>query len=131
MAENNYWSSEDDQGVIRISEEVVASIAAIAVTETEGVSGLCSSLDIAELLGKRNLSKGIKITFVENNVTIETGIMVQYGMSVLQVAKAVQNNVKTAVESMSGLQVPEVNVRVCGISFEKQETEKNTAAAAE
>lgn len=119
MTENNYWSSAEEQGTVRISEDVVASIASIAVTETEGVSSLCAGLssDIAGLLGKKSMSKGTKIVFTLDSVAIDVGIVVKYGVSALETAKAVQANIKSAVEAMAGLTVSQVNVKVCGVSF--------------
>ena len=73
-----YWSTESDQGSIRISEDVVASIAALATSETKGVSGLYSTLtsDIVSFLSKKNLSKGVRIEIGEQGtVKIEIGFL--------------------------------------------------------
>ena len=115
-----YWSTESDQGSIRISEDVVASIAALAASETEGVSGLYSSItsDIVSFLSKKNLSKGVRIDISdEGTVKVDIGFLAVFGHNICDVAKQVQQNVKSSVESMTGLKVVEVNVHVGGVTF--------------
>ena len=115
-----YWSTESDQGSIRISEDVVASIAALATSETAGVSGLYSTLtsDIVSFLSKKNQSKGVRIELgEEDTVRIEIGFLALFGHNICEVAKQVQENVKSSVESMTGLKVVEVNVHVGGVPF--------------
>ncbi len=115
-----YWSTESDQGSIRISEDVVASIAALATSETAGVSGLYSTLtsDIVSFLSKKNLSKGVRIEIDEDGtVKIEIGFLALFGHNICEVAKQVQENVRSSVESMTGLKVTEVNVHVGGVTF--------------
>ena len=115
-----YWSTESDQGSIRISEDVVASIAALATSETAGVSGLYSTLtsDIVSFLSKKNLSKGVRIEIgEEGTVKIEIGFLALFGHNICEVAKQVQENVRSSVESMTGLKVTEVNVHVGGVTF--------------
>lgn len=121
MADNrDYWSSVGDQGNIKISEDVVASIAAIAASETEGVSGLCSGLgtDIAEFLGKKNLSKGVKVQFQGDSVEVEICFLALFGYNICDVAKAVQQSVRSSIESMTGLHTSAVNIHVGGVTFE-------------
>ena len=115
-----YWSTESDQGSIRISEDVVASIAALATSETAGVGGLYSTLtsDIVGFLSKKNLSKGVRIEIgEEGTVKIEIGFLALFGHNICEVAKQVQENVRSSVESMTGLKVTEVNVHVGGVTF--------------
>ena len=115
-----YWSTESDQGSIRISEDVVASIAALATSETAGVSGLYSTLtsDIVGFLSKKNLSKGVRIEIgEEGTVKIEIGFLALFGHNICEVAKQAQENVRSSVESMTGLKVTEVNVHVGGVTF--------------
>lgn len=122
MGENkDYITRPDDKGSINISEEVVAIIAAAAAIETEGVASLSASLgkDIAELLGKKNLSKGVRVTVEEESIKADVYITVKLGVSVNKVAAAVQESVLQAVESATGLTVSEVNIHVCGVSLEK------------
>lgn len=124
MSENKeYVSRSEELGNIHISEEVLAAITAAATLEVEGVNGLSANLgsDLAELLGKKSLTKGIHIQMDEDKVKVELSILMNYGSTIPEVGKAVQDNVKNAVESMTGLEVAEVNVAVTGISFEKTE----------
>ena len=110
-----------DKGTVNISEEVVAAIAALAVSEVEGVYGLSSSFtaDLKEMLGKKNLSKGVNLTIVDDVVTVECFVVVTYGAEIPVVAANIQDAVITSVESMTGLSVAAVNVDVCGISAPK------------
>ena len=123
MADNkDYVTHPDEKGSINISEDVIAIIASAAVNEVDGVASLSSGLgsDIAEKFGKRNPAKGIKLNVSDMSVTVEAYILVKYGFAVNEVAKAVQASVVNAVESMTGLLVPVVNVHVCGIAFDKE-----------
>ena len=109
-----YLSRPDELGNVHISEEVLAVIAAAAALEVEGGG------DIAELLGgKKNLSKGIHITVLEESVRIDVSVLVKYGYTVIDVAKEVQNAVYNAIENTSGLAVEGVNVHVAGVTFER------------
>ena len=122
MSENKeYVSRSDELGNIHISEEVLAAIAAAATLEVEGVNALSANLgsDLAELLGKKNLAKGIQVEMEEEKVKVELSILMEYGHTIPEVGKAVQDSVKNAVESMTGLEVAAVNVAVSGIAFEK------------
>lgn len=119
----DYWSTTGDQGSIKISEDVVASIAAFAASETEGVGGLYSSLtnDIVSFLSKKNLSKGVRIDLREDGtVGVEIGFLALFGHNICDVAKLVQENVKSAVESMTGLKVTAVDIHVGGVTFEPE-----------
>ena len=123
MSENKeYVSRSDELGNIHISEEVLAAIAAAATLEVEGVHALSANLgsDLAELLGKKHLTKGIQITMEEDRVKVDLSILMSYGHIIPEVGKAVQEGVKNAIESMTGLEVEEVCVSVTGISFEKK-----------
>ncbi len=111
----------DDKGAIHISEEVVAAIAAVAISEVDGVFGLASSLssDIREILGRKNISKGIKLSIVDGVVTIECYVVVLLGYAIPVIAASIQDCVINAVESMTGLTVNAVNIEICGISSQK------------
>lgn len=122
MGENkDYIVYPEDKGSINISEEVIAIIAANAALETEGVAALSASLgkDLAELLGKKNLSKGVKITADDTGVKADVFILVKIGTSVNKVGAQVQENVYSAIESTTGVKVLEVNVHVSGVSLER------------
>ena len=114
-----YVSRPDELGNIHISEEVLAAIAAAAATEVEGVGSLAANLgsDIAELLGKKNLAKGVRVQMEDEKVTVDLSILMAYGHTIPEVGRAVQDGVKNAVESMTGLEIAAVNVNVGGVTF--------------
>ena len=121
-----YVSRSDELGNIHISEEVLAVIAAAAVLEVEGVGGLAANLgtDLAELLGKKSLSRGIHLQVEGESVTVEVAILVKYGYTIPEVGRAVQEAVANSIEATSGLTVAAVNVNVGGVVFEKKEQGK-------
>ncbi len=108
-------------GSVKISDEVVGVIAGIAATEVEGVVGLSGGIagGIAQLLGKKSLSKGIKVQTGEKETGIDIHLIVGYGVRIPDIAQEVQERVKTSVESMTGLKVVEVNVHIQGVSFQE------------
>ena len=119
MADNKqYITQNQEHGDVLISEDVIATIVANAVSDVEGVVGLSvkPGADIADMIGKKNWGKGMKITIGENDeLTIDCNVNVGYGQSVVTVAKAVQDAVTAAIASTAGLTVASVNVNVCGI----------------
>ena len=113
-----YITQKQENGSVMISEEVIAVIVEHAVSEVEGGAGLVPKpgADIADLIGKKNWGKGMKIVIGEDNsMNIDCNVTIAYGHSVVEVANAVQNAVRGAVESMTGEKVESVNVNVCGI----------------
>lgn len=120
MADNkNYIKQVQENGTVMISEDVIGTIVDHTINEVEGVAGLSTKpgADIAEMIGKKNWGKGIKITINENEMLhIDCNIVVAYGQSVVCVANAVQNAVTAALESTTGVKVAAVNVNVCGIA---------------
>jgi len=117
-----YISCPDELGCIHISEDVLAVTAAAAALEVEGVGSLAANLgsDLAELLaGRKNLSKGVRVSVSDGSVSVDISILVKYGSSVQAVAKAVQGGVCNAIESASGFTVEAVNVHVAGVTFER------------
>ncbi len=119
MAENKqYISQVQEKGNVFISEDVIASIVSNAVNDVEGTVGLSvkPGADIADMIGKKNWGKGMKISIADNDqITIDCNVNVGYGQNVVSVAKAVQDAVTAAVESTAGVKVASVNVNVCGI----------------
>ena len=119
MAENKqYITQEQDNGNIMISEDVIGTIVAQAVKDVEGVVGLSTKpgADIAELIGRKNWGKGIKVMVDEDNkVSIDCNVVVTYGQNVVTAASAVQIAIYNAVDSMTGIKVSSVNVNVCEI----------------
>lgn len=109
-------------GTVKIANEVVAIIAGLAATEIDGVLGMSGGItgDITEMLGMKNLSKGVKVEVGEKESAIDIFIVVEYGSRISEVAKLVQQNVKDTVETMTGLNVIEVNVHVQGVIIPKE-----------
>lgn len=120
MADNKqYITQTQNNGSVMISEDVLATIIEHAIHEVEGVVGLSTKpgADIAELIGKKNWGKGMKITIADSNeLRVDCNVIVVYGQSVVAVAKAIQDAVSGALESMTGVKVAGVNVNICGIS---------------
>ena len=113
---------------IKISDDVVAVIAGVAVSEVPGVAGMAGGFagGISEVFsGKKNLAKGIKAEINENTVKLDVNIIVEYGSRIPDVAFEIQNRVKKAVESMTGLKVEEVNVHVQGVNTDTAEAQKS------
>jgi len=121
---------EVDMGIVKISDEVVSVIAGIAASEVKGVVGMSASLvgGITEILsGKRNLSKGVKVTVGENSASIDIFLVVEYGVKITEVARLVQESVKKSVELMTGLNVSEVNIHIQNVIVpEPENTQEET-----
>ena len=112
---------------IKIADDVVAVIAGVAVSEVQGVYEMSGGFagGISEVLsGKKNLAKGIKVEINEKTTKIDVNIVVEYGTRIPDVAFEIQNKVKKAVETMTGLTVSEVNVHVQGVNTSNALTEK-------
>ena len=117
--------TEGNENDIKISDDVVAVIAGIAVSEVEGVSDMSGGFagGISEVLsGKKNLSKGIRVEILGKEAKIDVNIIVEYGTRIPDVAFEIQNRVKKSVESMTGLKVTAVNVHVQGVQTQLDET---------
>ena len=117
--------SENDG--IQISNDVVAVIAGVAVSEVQGVAGMAGGFagGISEVFsGKKNLAKGIKADIEDGKAKLDVNIIVEYGSRIPDVAFEIQNRVKKAVENMTGLKVEEVNVHVQGVNTDTANIEK-------
>lgn len=119
---------DDGLGSVRIGDEVVSMMAGIAALEIPGIAGMSGGLvgGIAELLGRKNLSKGVKVEVGEKEARVDLYIIVKYGERIPDVAIAVQENVKKQIETMTGLSVIEVNVHVQGVDFGEEENKEET-----
>ncbi len=117
MENNNF-------GQVKISNEVVATIAGLAALEVDGVE---TNTTFTDKILKNN---GVKIQIEEEDVNLDVMVMVEYGKSVPELALQVQENVKNTVETMTGLKVSQVNIHVQGISFKKEKAEKEEAKQA-
>ena len=120
-------TEHNDVGLIRIADEVVGIIAGLAATEVAGVAGMSGGLvgGIAEILGKKNLSKGVKVEVGEKEAAVDLYIIVEYGVRIPDIALRVQENVKRAIESMTGLDVVEVNIHIQGVGFNQEGREED------
>ena len=110
----DYVSRSDELGNIHISEEVLAAISAAAALEVEGVSSLTNP-------SKKNAAKGVHVKLEEEKVVVAMSVLMAYGHTIPEVGHAVQEAVKNAIESMTGLEVAAVNVSVGGIVFPQQQ----------
>ena len=133
MEENKFEEVEEKVEIengtegIKISSDVIAVIAGVAVSEVKGVYGMSGGFagGISEVLkGKKNLAKGIKVDATDEKAKIDVNIIVEYGARIPDVAFEIQNKVKKSVESMTGLKVEEVNVHVQGVNTESLTEEK-------
>ena len=119
MAEyKQYITQIQENGNVMISENVVATIVANALSEVEGIGslGVKPGVSIADFATKKNWGKGLKILIAEDNsLTIECGVMIYYGYSVVDVAKEVQAAVASSLENITGAKVNSVSVNVCGV----------------
>ena len=125
MSSETVRSLPSELGTIRIADDVVAVIAGLAAVEVEGVAAMSGGIagGIAEVLGRRNLAKGVKVEVGTEEAKIDIFIIVKYGMRIPDVAWEIQENVKRAVERMTGLNVLQVNVHVQGVSFPHKDKE--------
>ncbi len=125
MADEESRTLPTELGEVRIAEEVVSIIAGLAATEIEGVASMSGGIagGIAEVLGRRNLSKGIKVEVGTEEAKVDIFIIVDYGARIPDVAWDIQEGVKKTVENMTGLRVTGVNVHVQGVHFPQKEGE--------
>lgn len=114
---------EIDIGSVRISPDVVSAIASVAVTEIDGIAGLAQNLTggLAELLGKRNVARGIKVEVNDGVAVIDAYIIVQYGAVIPVVSSKLQEKIKDDVETMTGISVDRINIHVQGVKLEVAE----------
>lgn len=122
--ERNTYTIQNDAslGEVKIADEVVAIIAALAATEVDGVASMAGNItnEVIGKLGIKNLSKGVKVDVLEGVVTVSLALNLKYDYSIMEVTKKVQEKVKNAVENMTGLEVADVNIKVAGVEMEKQ-----------
>lgn len=118
MAETKqYIVQKQDNGNVMISEDVLGTIVAQAISEVDGIIGLSTKpgADIADILGKKNWGKGMKIDVEDNALSVDCNIIIAYGQNVVTVAGAAQEAVRNALVSMANVQVAKINMNVCGI----------------
>ena len=110
---------EESTGEIKIANDVVATIAALAATETKGVAYLSGSLthDVIAKHSSKNLSKGVRVEVLSGIVNVDVALNIAYGYSIPEVSAKVQERVKSAIENMTGLEVSIVNVRIATVDM--------------
>ncbi|MFC5403191.1 Asp23/Gls24 family envelope stress response protein [Cohnella soli] len=120
-------TEELQQGQIRISDDVVATIAGLAALETPGVAAMSGGISegLAKRLSGRNAQKGVSVEVGQVEAAIDLRIVVQYGIPIQEVGRRLQENVREAVENMTGLHVVEVNIKVEGVAFKDEETDES------
>lgn len=124
--------TKDDEGTITFAGEVIATIAGLAAIDINGVAGMSGGLrsGVSELFGRKDLTKGIKVEVGKEEVAVDISIIVDYGVSIPEVAENIQNSVVKAIETMTGLNVVEVNISVQGIEVPNPEKDEAKAAKA-
>lgn len=110
---------EGEYGQVQIADEVVLIIAGLAATEVKGISSMAGNIteDMISRLGKKNLSKGVRVDIVDGVVSVDVAVNIDYGYNIPDTSKKVQEKVKTAIENMTGLKVSEVNVHVASVDM--------------
>ena len=111
---------EGEFGQVQIADEVVLIIAGLAATEVKGISTMAGNItkELVSKLGKKNLSKGVTVDILDGVVSVDVSVNIDYGYSIPDTCKKVQENVKAAIENMTGLEVSEVNVHVASVDME-------------
>ena len=120
---NNYNIHESiNIGEVHISDEVVAIIAGLAATEIEGVQSMAGNItnELVSKLGMKNLSKGVKVTISDDSVEVSLALNIKYGYEIPAVSKKVQDKVKSAIETMTGLTVTSVNMKIVSLNIEAE-----------
>lgn len=118
---DNYITCRDENGSINISEEVIANLVRNSISEVDGVAGMANAAgaEIAEFIGIKTLNKGVKVQFDDDTIIVDAVINVRYGSNILSVAKRVQSEVLTMVQSTTGIDKAQVNIHVSGVAFDK------------
>lgn len=111
----------ENGGSITYANEVIAIIAGVAANEIEGIAGMCTSGGVGDIFGRnRNITRGVKVEIGSEEASVDLYAIVEYGQPIQKVASEVQENVRKAIETMTGLRVVRVDVHVQGVSFEKE-----------
>ena len=115
---------DDKTGSITYANEVIAIIAGVAANEVAGIAGMCTSGGISDVFGRnKNITKGVKVEIGSEEASVDLYVVVEYGTPIQTAALDVQENVRKAIETMTGLHVVRVDVHVQGVSFEKENKE--------
>ena len=120
--QTGYTLENGNMGQVQIAEEVVAIIAGLAATEVEGVASMAGNItnELVSKLGKKSLSKGIRVKVEDGIVNVNVALNIAYGYSVPKTCKKVQEKVKAAIENMTGLEVEKVDIQIANVSISKE-----------
>lgn len=120
--QTGYTLENGNMGQVQISDEVVAIIAGLAATEVEGVASMAGNItnELVSKLGKKSLSKGIRVKVEDGIVNVNVALNIAYGYSVPKTCKKVQEKVKAAIENMTGLEVEKVDIQIANVSISKE-----------
>lgn len=124
MENNNITTisnNDNNVGTVQIADDVVAMIASLAAAEIDGVSAMVGNItnELMSKVGMKNLTKGVKVSILENVVTVDLSIILEYGYNIPTTCQKVQARVKTAIENMTGLSVADVNIRIASVKLDK------------
>ena len=110
---------EDKIGEIRVADDVVSIIAGLAATEVEGVGSMAGNItnEIVAKTGIKNLSKGVHVDVMDGIVTVDLDLNIKYGYAIPEVSGNVQERVRTAIETMKGLEGGTINVRIASVDM--------------
>ena len=120
--QTGYTLENGNMGQVQIADEVVAIIAGLAATEVEGVASMAGNItnELVSKLGKKSLSKGIRVKVEDGIVNVNVALNIAYGYSVPKTCKMVQEKVKAAIENMTGLEVEKVDIQIANVSISKE-----------
>ena len=115
-------NAQENVGLVQIADDVVAMIAGLAATEVEGVAAMAGNItnDLMSKMGVKNLAKGVKVEVLGKRVRAELALIVEYGHNIPAVSQRVQDRVKSTIESMTGLEVSDVDIRIAGVNMLKE-----------
>ena len=120
---NSYVLQDDENlGTVKIADDVVAMIAALAATEVEGVAAMSGNMtnELLSKVGVKSMAKGTRVEVLQKKVKVDLAITIEYGFNIPATCQRVQTKVKNAVENMTGLEVNDVNIRIAGINVARE-----------
>ncbi|MCI8774563.1 MAG: Asp23/Gls24 family envelope stress response protein [Lachnospiraceae bacterium] len=123
FSKNTFVLQENEEiGSVKIADDVVAMIAALAATEVEGVAAMSGNMtnEFLSRVGVKNAAKGTRVEVLQKKVKVDLAITIEYGFNIPATCQRVQTKVKNAVENMTGLEVTDVNIRIAGINVSKE-----------
>lgn len=122
FSKNTFVLQEKEEiGSVKIADDVVAMIAALAATEVEGVAAMSNNMtnEFLSRVGVKNSARGTRVEVLQKKVKVDLAITIEYGFNIPATCQRVQTKVKNAVENMTGLEVTDVNIRIAGINVSK------------